>query len=118
MTEQTNINKTIGQNLRTLRKLKGVSMQTLASGLGITYQQLQKYETGQNRLRIDTILEIADLLAINGIELFEIVTNNKNKKTWEDFRHTKDSTDLMSLWQKIDDVDQKKAFLRLLEIMQ
>ena len=40
----------VGRRLRALRKLAGLSLAALAARMGVTYQQLQKYETGANRL--------------------------------------------------------------------
>jgi transcriptional regulator with XRE-family HTH domain len=40
----------VGRRLRALRKLAGLSLTALAARMGVAYQQLQKYETGANRL--------------------------------------------------------------------
>jgi transcriptional regulator with XRE-family HTH domain len=47
--------KTIGANLRKLRKEAGLSQQKLGRVLGVSFQQLQKYETGRNRLPVDRL---------------------------------------------------------------
>ncbi|MHB8285507.1 MAG: helix-turn-helix domain-containing protein, partial [Caulobacteraceae bacterium] len=39
----------VGLRLRTLRKSKGMSQEQLGKALGITFQQIQKYERGTNR---------------------------------------------------------------------
>lgn len=48
----------IGKNLRLLRQRAGLSQQELAAHLGISYQQLQKYETGANRISLDKVLTL------------------------------------------------------------
>lgn len=40
----------VGARIRLLRKLKGMSQDTLANILGLTFQQVQKYERGANRV--------------------------------------------------------------------
>ncbi|MCB9991968.1 MAG: helix-turn-helix transcriptional regulator [Rhodospirillales bacterium] len=49
-TKDITIDRQIGQNLRTLRQQAGMSQQDLGKHLGISYQQIQKYEHGTNRL--------------------------------------------------------------------
>jgi len=50
----------IGQKLRQLRHKKGWSQRLLAEQLGISYQQVQKYETGINRLSATQLFTIAN----------------------------------------------------------
>jgi transcriptional regulator with XRE-family HTH domain len=49
------LNIAIGANLRALREFHGETQMALASLLGITFQQLQKYERGQNRLSAERL---------------------------------------------------------------
>ena len=44
------MNKVIGNNLRFIRKLKKMSLMQLADKMNIKYQQVAKYELGQNQL--------------------------------------------------------------------
>lgn len=44
------ISHRIGQNLRRIRKAQSLSQGEIGHVLGVTYQQIQKYETGQSRL--------------------------------------------------------------------
>src|SRR4051812_36779843 len=52
----------IGQKIRALRIAKGVSQITLAGGLGVTFQQVQKYEKGANRVSAGRLQKIAGML--------------------------------------------------------
>lgn len=45
----------IGRNLRNLRERTGVTQQKLAPVLEVTFQQLQKYESGRNRLPVEKL---------------------------------------------------------------
>ncbi|WP_421710352.1 helix-turn-helix domain-containing protein [Algihabitans sp.] len=45
-----NIDQHVGRRIRQARALRGLSMEKLAQALGISYQQLQKYEVGSNRV--------------------------------------------------------------------
>jgi len=52
----------IGQKIRALRVAKNMTQVTLANGLGVTFQQVQKYERGANRVSAGRLQKIADML--------------------------------------------------------
>jgi transcriptional regulator with XRE-family HTH domain len=52
----------IGQKIRAVRLAKRVSQTTLAEGLRLTFQQVQKYEKGTNRVSAGRLRKIAGML--------------------------------------------------------
>lgn len=60
----------LGETIKTIRKAEGVSQETLAAALGITFQQVQKYEKGTNRVAFGTLVLIAGKLGLNPTQLF------------------------------------------------
>ena len=54
----------IGRKIRTLRLERGLSQSRLAGGIGLSFQQLQKYESGANRVSAGRLQKIADLLGV------------------------------------------------------
>lgn len=54
----------IGSKIRQMRKSRGITMQQLAQHLGITHQQVQKYEVGSNRVPVSRLATIADLFGV------------------------------------------------------
>ncbi len=54
----------VGQSIRHHRKSAKMTLQGLADKLGIAYQQVQKYETGVNRVGAGRLMEIAEILNI------------------------------------------------------
>ena len=61
----------VGQSIRHHRKNAKLTLQGLAGRLGIAYQQVQKYETGVNRVGAGRLMEIAEILNIPVASLFE-----------------------------------------------
>lgn len=55
----------IAKRVSELRRIRGMSQPKLAKKLGVTYQQIHKYETGQNRIPSDRLAEIADALDVS-----------------------------------------------------
>lgn len=60
----TEIDKIIGQRLRDLRLMRDMSQQELGIIVHITFQQIQKYEKGMNRIAASTLLMLADALGV------------------------------------------------------
>jgi len=54
----------VGQRIRIYRKAKGLSQTTLADQLGVTFQQVQKYENGTNRIGAGRLMRIAQVLGV------------------------------------------------------
>ena len=52
----------VGARVRMRRRLRGVSQEKLADCLGLTFQQVQKYERGANRISASKLYEIAAAL--------------------------------------------------------
>ena len=63
------IDKHVGARVRMRRLLIGLSQEKLGEALGITFQQVQKYEKGVNRIGASRLLHIAGILDV-GVEFF------------------------------------------------
>lgn len=72
MTDTPNpIDLHVGGMIRTRRKILGVSQERLADDLGLTFQQVQKYERGANRVSASKLYEIAKSLRTSVGYFFE-----------------------------------------------
>jgi transcriptional regulator with XRE-family HTH domain len=54
----------IGQKIRALRLERGLSQEELGREVGVTFQQIQKYERGANRVSAGRLQRIADALQV------------------------------------------------------
>jgi transcriptional regulator with XRE-family HTH domain len=61
----------VGRNVRLWRMTRGLSQAQLAQRLGVTFQQLQKYEVGANRIGTGRLVKVAAVLRIPITALFE-----------------------------------------------
>jgi len=57
------VDKYIGKRIYDLRLALGVSREQLSKAIGVTHQQLQKYETGANRVTVSRLMLIAKALS-------------------------------------------------------
>lgn len=67
----TDVDRQVGKNVRKLRMAHGMTLVDLSGELGISHQQLQKYETGSNRLSAGTLLQVSRILGVSLADLFE-----------------------------------------------
>lgn len=56
------IDRAIGRNVRIFRESKDITQSELAKKLGVTFQQVQKYEKGTNRIGSGRLLQIASFM--------------------------------------------------------
>jgi transcriptional regulator with XRE-family HTH domain len=54
----------VGQRLYALRREKNLTQQELSAAIGVTFQQLQKYESGKNRISASRLFFIAHILGV------------------------------------------------------
>ena len=59
-----------GQTLRHFRLMKGLSQEKLARQMGLTFQQIQKYETGANRMAMSTLCRVCRVLKLSPLAFF------------------------------------------------
>lgn len=60
----TDIDKHVGHRIRQRRTILGISQTALAEGAGITFQQVQKYEKGVNRISMGRLCNFAQQLDV------------------------------------------------------
>ena len=65
------IDQHVGERIRLRRTERGLTQEQLAAALEISYQQIQKYETGANRISAGRVFEIARTLEVTVGYFFE-----------------------------------------------
>ena len=72
----------VGSRVRMRRSLLGMSQERLAAELGVTFQQVQKYERGLNRIGASRLWDLAQVLGVN-VDFFyqDIDTNTSDRKS-------------------------------------
>ncbi len=79
----TALDERIGRNIRFVRILRSLSQAALGEALGVTFQQVQKYEAGANRVSHAMLVRIADVLE-HPIERFaaeDVMAGNAARET-------------------------------------
>lgn len=68
---KNNVSASVGRKIKGIRKLAGMSGYDLAQRLGLSQQQISRYECGQTSMTIDTVVMIAHVLNISVNELLD-----------------------------------------------
>ena len=73
----------IGRNFRTLREQAGLTQKEIAHRLGVSFQQIQKYERGENRLPVDRLHALKNILGVSYHAFFKGMDKEDNPdKSW------------------------------------
>ncbi len=91
----------IGRNLVEVRTLRGMSQEGLACEVGVTFQQIQKYEKGHNRIAASRLLRIANALEVNIDIFYKGLLGDPCEKTVFD-------TNVLKIAEKINRIDNKE----------
>ncbi len=65
------INKKIGQRIQEIRKQWGISQIELAERVGVSFQQIQKYEKGITRISVTRLQQVSDALGMDITSFFQ-----------------------------------------------
>ena len=122
----------VGQRLRIRRSLLGMSQEKLAEAVGITFQQIQKYERGTNRVSAGRLFQFSRILDIPVTYFYDqFVASTPSSQGLsdneqddfcghvgaEDLMQRKETLDLVRSYYSIDDEDARKDILRFIRSM-
>jgi transcriptional regulator with XRE-family HTH domain len=81
--EASDLDKLVGHNIRIQRLDRGMTQTELARAIGVTFQQIQKYENGVNRVGSGRLFKIAETLRTPVSALFDGVDQAKTSPSEE-----------------------------------
>ena len=118
------INREIGQKIKRLRIRWGLSQSQLAERIGISFQQIQKYEKGSSRISVMRLKQIAEALGVRLTSFFEeeekplkvtdlSIEYGPGKETSEIFHPlNKEEITLLKLFRKIKNKKLREGILK------
>lgn len=105
----------VGENVRRLRLIRGYSQESVASAIGVTFQQIQKYEKGDNRLSGARIVALSKALECSISDFFKGTEVSDN--TVDLAPLTSKDMEVVHTWKAIICPQQRKAILHLMRTM-
>ena len=109
----------IGRKIRALRLQRGLSQSSLADGIDLTFQQVQKYEKGTNRVSAGRLQRIADMLNIPVTFFYSGMSSRTKKREAGDpdfsFMQTSGAVRIVRAYSEIGSRSTKYALVVLAE---
>lgn len=111
----------VGYRVRLRRMLIGMSQERLGDLLGLTFQQVQKYERGINRIGAGRLYEVAEILGVpisffyEGMDGVQVPAENGSEKPAAvmDFLSSNEGIQLSTAYMGIKDVKVRRKILDL-----
>ena len=105
----------VGKRIRQRRWLVGMTQQKLAESVGIKFQQIQKYETGANRVSASRLWDIADALDVDVAFFFEglkseMTCDSEESAIPTDMMGDKEAMDLVRSYYAIPENQRRRLF--------
>jgi transcriptional regulator with XRE-family HTH domain len=105
----------VGRRIRVRRLERQMSQTELADQLGVTFQQVQKYEKGVNRVGAARLQRIADALDVPISFFFRAADRGSPQETIMPFLETAHAVRLMRAYARISDTAIQRSILDLVE---
>lgn len=116
------IDRKVGQRVRTRRLEIGMSQERLAELLGVTFQQVQKYEKGVNRIAVSRLWDISVALEMPVSKFFETVSVARGvaegrQEYVDDALATPEGAQLMAMFASIKSQKLRRKVLELVRTL-
>ena len=118
------IDKHVGSRVRMRRLILGMSQEKLGDAIGLTFQQVQKYEKGTNRMGSSRLVQIANVLKVPVTFFFE-GTPGQSKLDGKapspayvsNFLATSDGLALTKAFMRIKDAKLRRSIVKTVEVI-
>ena len=108
----------VGKKIRNQRMISGISQSELGDRIGVTFQQIQKYEKGSNRVSASRLVEIAGAMNIDVRSFFDEMEGqaaNNNESVKEEFVVSRQGLLLNSAFLSIKNEAIRTKILKLVQ---
>ena len=107
------IDKHVGSRVRMRRMMLGMSQEKLGDALGLTFQQVQKYEKGTNRIGASRLQQISNILQVPVEFFFEGAPHIAGSSRSEGFADAPSPAYVSDFLASSDGLALTKAFMRI-----
>jgi len=119
------IDKQVGSQVRARRQALGMSQSKLAAAVGLTFQQIQKYETGRNRISASRLHQFSNILGVPVPFFFQDSPRSPSQRKLKpadtaitllsEFISSADGRNLMKAYTKIKDAKLRRRIAAFIE---
>jgi len=101
--------KKIGERVKFRRQDIGMSQEALAEILDVSYQQIQRYESGRNRLNVENIQLIAHALGVPISFFFDVPSDSESTSAYD----SPDEKSLFKYFRQIEHSQDRQAVIQV-----
>lgn len=118
----------VGRRIRTRRAMLELTQERLADSLGITFQQVQKYERGTNRVSASRLHQFSQLLEVPISYFYESFDSNKSYKPMtglsdqdqevvelDQLLYRRETMELLKIYYSIKDEDKRRELYKIIK---
>ncbi len=105
----------IGQVIKRYRTMAGLSQMRLGEMIGVSYQQIQKYESGRSTMSLERLIEIADALKIPVTKFLPPRVEQVSEEEIPYSELSEEEKRLIELFRQIKSREMRKALFKILE---
>jgi transcriptional regulator with XRE-family HTH domain len=110
----------VGSRVRMRRLMLSMTQEQLAEGLGVTFQQVQKYENGANRISASRLVRICEILMVPPSFFFDsssvdTKSGDLSAEDFDSFFATSEGLSLSRAFVKIKNKATRRTFVALVE---
>ena len=112
----TDVDHHIGQQLKALRIYKGMSQSELGEQIGVSFQQVQKYENGKNRISATTLFHLQKILDADIMDFFPEKDGTASESPLSGRLLDDDIVELIRLYERLPDTGRKKLTRQFIQL--
>jgi transcriptional regulator with XRE-family HTH domain len=120
--------RVIGERLRAYRDINGLSQTELGDAIGVTFQQVQKYERGKNKVSVSRLIDICKILNtplmnfLTGLDNTEnaqiiAISDVKQDRIIQDPDRNKEIAELLKIYNSVETGEDRKEILNVLRAL-
>lgn len=118
----------IGLRVKAYRDIKGFSQTELGESVGVTFQQIQKYESGKNKVSVSRLIDMCKILDtplmsfLTGLADADntsviAVSDVKQNKLLKDPERNKEITELLKIYNSVETPEDRREILDVLKAL-
>ncbi len=111
------VDRLVGDRIRRRRILMGLTQDQLGEALGISYQQIQKYETGANRVSAGRLYLIGECLEVSPGWFFDPAKSDASSDDFDELGSSRLLMEFVRSFARIDDERVKSILVSLVKAM-
>jgi len=118
----------IGQRVKAYREIFGLSQTELGDAVGVTFQQIQKYENGKNKVSVSRLIDMCKILNVTLLDFLTglgnaetahiiAVSDVKQDKLIQDPERNKEIGQLLKIYNSVELLEDRQEILNVLKAL-